>query len=201
MESLGPVARLAVPRLARASKDADEVVRIRAVAALGAIALPSAEVVPALVAALEDPATSVRYTAALQFSFGQVPDAAIPVLTRRAGDEERSVANLAEAALAGARRGAMANVLVLVLTLEAGSGREYTLLQLAKLGPRAAEAVPALVPILGAPRALDRYLAAEALGAIGPAAAAARPALSAAVRDEDAVVRESAARALEALGP
>ena len=68
-------------------------------------------------------------------------------------------------------------------------------------GPwRAADAVPALVPILREPRALDRYLAAEALGAIGPAAAAARPALETALRDEEAVVRESAAWALEAVG-
>jgi HEAT repeat protein len=189
--SLGPVARPAVPRLVEASKDPDEVVRGRAVAALGSIGLPAAQVVPALIAALGDPAPGVRYTAVLQFSFAQVPEAAIPALTTRLGDEEKSVAGLAERALAAARQGQMANVPVLAMMLRMGSSRDYTLLQLAKLGPRAAGAVPALVPILREPRALDRYLAAEALGAIGPAAAAARPA---------AVVRASAARAREAGG-
>jgi HEAT repeat protein len=199
LASLGPVAKPAVSALVQATKDGDDVVRNRAVSALGRIALPTAQVTPALVAALDDPATAVRYTAALQFSFGQVPAEAIPALTRRAADPEKSVAGLAERAVAGASQNPLANVPVLVMMLRTSSARDYTLLQVAKLGPRAAEATPALIPILSAPRPLERYLAAEALAAIGPAASAARPALEAALRDEEPVVRESAAAALEAI--
>jgi HEAT repeat protein len=200
LASLGPVAKPGVPGLVAASHDADEIVRNRAVSALGSIGLPMAQVVPALVAALDDPASAVRYTAVLQFSFAQVPDAAIPALTRLRNDTDKSVAGLAQRALVGADQNAMSNVPVLVTMLRTSSARDYTLLQLAKLGPRAAEAVPALIPLLSDRRPLDRYLAAEALGAIGPEAAPARPALAAALQDEEGVVRESAAWALETIG-
>ena len=76
-------------------------------------------------------------------------------------------------------------------------------LELAKLGPAAAPALPALVARLKDPDASVRMASAVAIGAIGPGAASAVPALVAACKVPGQpleVVRESAT-ALGAIGP
>ena len=60
---------------------------------------------------------------------------------------------------------------------------------LGKIGPPAAEAVPALAAALHDPDEDVRRSAADALGKIGPAAAEAVPALAAALHDPDRDVR------------
>jgi HEAT repeat protein len=73
------------------------------------------------------------------------------------------------------------------------------LLQLAKLGPRAAEAVPKLASLLSAERPLERYLAASTLESVGPGALQAVPALQRTLADPDPIVREAAAEALHSI--
>ena len=69
---------------------------------------------------------------------------------------------------------------------------------LARLGPEAKAAVPALSEALKDEEAFVRGYAASALSGIGPAAV---PALSKALKDEERDVRVSAAAALARLGP
>ena len=201
--SLGPVAKPAIPALNVALDDAHETVRMHAVGALGEIGIPAALVIPALTKALHDKANQVRHRALTQFAFSIPPtESAMPHLKELAEDKDPGIATLAKAALNSPHRQAKDRTAVYVTMLQmGGSGRDYTLRQLAQLGPEASGAVPALIPILRDEQPLHRYLVAEVLSAIGPGAREAVPALTAALQDEDAVVRESAAEALRAIGP
>jgi HEAT repeat protein len=69
------------------------------------------------------------------------------------------------------------------------------------LGPRAAEAGPALTIALKSRHLSVRHHAALALAHIGPEAAAAVPALTAALNDPEHIVRQAAAETLGQLGP
>ena len=70
---------------------------------------------------------------------------------------------------------------------------------LGQIGPAAAEAVPALIKVLGDAERVVRGRAAEALGKIGPAAAEAVPALIKVLGDAEC--RPDAAEALGKIGP
>jgi HEAT repeat protein len=72
---------------------------------------------------------------------------------------------------------------------------------LARIGPAATEAIPALVSELSSPDGGRRWRAARTLGRIGPGAADAVPALVAALGDPSEGVRLRAARALGRIGP
>jgi len=201
LASLGPVAKPAVPSLLAALDDEDDLVRDRAVDALALIGLPAKRVLPALTRALEDKTAFVRYTATrhLAFTLTPPPDS-WPLLRRLMNDQDKGVASLARNALDRAMRepAPKASVYAQMIGMKTNTG--YALQQLAMLGPRAAETLPAIMPVLQDEQALHRYLAVEALGAIGPPAAAAVPALTRLLTDEEAVVRESAAEALAAIG-
>lgn len=200
LESLGPVARPAVPALSRTLDDAHETVRMHAVGALGEIGIPASQVIPALMKALHDPAQTVRHRALSKFAFSIPPtEAVVPHLKQLLEDKDRSIATLARSALNSPHRQGNQTAMYTTM-LQSGNANEYTLRQLAQLGPAAAGAVSALIPILRDERPLHRFLAAEALGAIGPGAKEALPALTAASQDEDAVVRESVAEALRTIG-
>lgn len=197
---LGPVAKPAVSDLSDLLTDADDTVRVHAVGALGEIGIPAALVIPALAKALRDPAQAVRHRALSQFAFSVPPtEAVVPDLTRLLEDKDRGIATLAQAALNSPHRQAKDRTAVYVTMLQMGSVNDYTLRQLAQLGPEASGTVPAVVPVLKHERPLYRYLAAEVLGAIGPGAKDAVPALIAALQDQDPVVQGSAADALETI--
>jgi HEAT repeat protein len=70
-----------------------------------------------------------------------------------------------------------------------------------ELGPKAAEARPALIAALKSPDPAVRREAAAALGYIGPEAAPAVPALMEALADPEDRVRRAAAESLGNLGP
>jgi HEAT repeat protein len=74
--------------------------------------------------------------------------------------------------------------------------RPYTLHQLAKIGPPAADAIPTLNTVLTSDRPLERYLAVCALEAIGPQSL---PSIKQALNDADPIVREAAAEAIRAI--
>lgn len=71
--------------------------------------------------------------------------------------------------------------------------------ELAKAGPDAAPAVPALIVALKDSDFLVRRLAANALGVIGPKAKEAIPALKEATKDRDASVRTEAIGAIQGI--
>jgi len=188
-EALGPVAKPAVPSLIAIMNDPDTVVRDRVVRALGAIGIPTDTVMPGLIRALHDP----EWTA---FSGFSSPDS-IAVLRDLTEDPNQTVAGLAQSAVNSVERQIQASTYVFMLNQ--GTNRTYTLHQLAKLGPRAAETVPALAAVLTAEQPLERYLAACALESIGPAAKEAVTALQQAAQDPDPIVRESVAQALQSI--
>jgi HEAT repeat protein len=200
--SLGPVAKPAVPALIVALSDVDARIRMHAVGALGEIGIPATMVIPALTKALHDKAQPVRHRALSQFAFSIQPtESVLPHLKELTEDRDLSIAILAKSALNSPHRQAKDRASVYVTTLQMGRGaNDYALHKLAQLGPEAAGAVPAVMPVLKDERPLHRYLAAEVLGAIGPRAKDAVPALTAALQDEDAVVRESVAEALRTIG-
>jgi HEAT repeat protein len=198
--SLGPVAKPAVPHLIEALDDQDELIRMRAVGALGEIGIPAMLVIPALTKALGDPARTVRHQAVSQFAFSIPPtETTLSRLKELTEDKDPGAASLAKSAVNSPHRRAKDKTSVHIMMLQMGNANDYTLRQLAQLGPEAAAAVPATIPVLKHERPLYRYLAVEVLGAIGPGARDAVPALTASLQDEDAVVRESAAEALRTI--
>ena len=91
---------------------------------------------------------------------------------------------------------------LLYLAAPDASDRQHSAEALGRIGPAAAEAVPALATTLGSAKEEDvRCAAAEALGRIGPAAAVAMSALLAALRDPEKKVRRGAAEAFGRIGP
>lgn len=202
LESLGPAAKPAVPALSNMLNDTDERVRTYAVGAIGSIGIPATLVIPALAKALHDPSHAVRHRALSQFAFSiPLTETMVPHLQELTEDRDLSVAILAKSTLNSPHRQAKDRASVYVTTLQMGrSANDYALHKLAQLGPEAAGAVSAVIPVLKDERPLHRYLAAEVLGAIGPGAKDAVPALTAALQDEDAIVRESVAGALRTIG-
>ncbi len=196
--ALGPLAKPATSALVTALNDPDTMVRDRATRALGSIGLPIDAVMRGLIQALRDPEWTVRHAAVSQFSFGgfSSPES-LAVLRDLTADSNQTVARLAQSAVASAERPMQAAVYSMMLNQ--GTNRPYTLLQLAKLGPRAADARSGIATILAAKQPLDRYLAACALEEIGPAAKDVAPAVRRALNDEELVVREAAAQALQAI--
>ena len=196
--ALGPVAKPAAHSLLGILNDSNTIVRDRVVRALGAIALPSDIVMRGLMQALRDPEWTVRYAAVTQFSYnGVFSPESLAVLRELTQDPNQTVARLAQFAVVSGER--PISVSVHLLTLDQMTDRTYPLLQLARLGPRAAEAVPKLSSLLAADKPLERYLAACVLETIGPAAKDAASYLQRGLEDPDPVVREAVAEALEAI--
>lgn len=201
LAALGPAATPSVPALLPLLDDPDDQVRERAVNALALVGFPAGLVSPALTRALEDKSAIVRHTATrhLAFTIYPPPDS-WPILRRLTDDQDKSVASLAKIAL-GRGLGEpppKADAYAQMIGMKAGA--DYALLQLARMGPDAAGAVPAIASMLGSDQVLSRFLAVEALRAIGPAAASAVPALQQTLQDEDPVMREIAAEALTSIG-
>ena len=196
--TLGPVAKPAAPTLVKLLSDEDIAVRERATRALGSIGLPIDVVMSGLLQALRDPEWTVRYAAVTQFSFsGFSSPESLAVLRDLTKDSNQTVAGLAQSAVATAERLIQASVYSLMLSQ--GMNRTYTLHQLAKLGPRAADAVSGIAAVLTTGKPLERYLAASALEGIGPAAQESTPALQRALHDTDPVVREAALTTLQSI--
>lgn len=196
--ALGPVAKPAVSIVVRLLSDEDIAVRERATRALGAIGLPIDMVMGGLLQALRDPEWTVRYAAVTQFSFsGFSSQESLAALRELTKDSNQTVAGSAQSAVATAERLIQASVYSLMLSQ--GMNRTYTLHQLAKLGPRAADAVSGIAAVLTAEKPLERYLAASALEEIGPAAKESTPSLQRALHDTDPIVREAVLATLQSI--
>jgi HEAT repeat protein len=162
----------ALPSLGRALQDADPVVQIFAVEALGRIGADAAETAPALRRALADEEAPVRERAAW----------ALCEVTGRAAEA--------------------IPVILALLRDHGEIADETTSDVLGKVGPGDREAIPALVAALTQDEGpAGRLWAVRALARIGPAARAAVPALTASLRDGDRDVRRAAAEALREIDP
>jgi HEAT repeat protein len=192
------VAKPAVGLLVAALNDPDLLVRERATRAVGSIGIPYETVLQGLSQALTDSEWTVRYAAVTQFSFnGHSSPAALTLLQALTKDENKTVAQMAQSAVASIQR--PIQVSTYLVMLRQGMNRTYALQQLAKLGPRAAEATEEIAALFGSEIPLERYLAACALAEIGPAAKQALPRLQRAIQDPDPIVRATAAEATNAV--
>ncbi len=193
--ALGPVAKPAVAHLVAALNDPDVLVRDRVTRAVGSIGIPIDLVTQGLIQALRDPEWSVRHAAVMQFAFNEFSrEETLPLLQELTADPNQSVAQLAQSAIASADRTIQTDTYVLML--RQGMNRPYALHQLAKQGPRAADATPIVNAILTSEHPLERYLAVCVLEAIGSQT---RDFIKQSTNDSDPVVRETAVDALRLL--
>lgn len=200
--------------LIRWSKDADELVRDRAVRALAAFRFDTDLAVPALVSALRDKDHSVRQTAvSVLRHLGPGAKAAVPAVARILGGTApySSVADREFDKLflrgASSALGVIGPPALDAVTKVLKNGRLhwvhrlYAAKALGLMGPDAEGAVDALIGGLKDPSARVRRAAAEALRRIGPGAKAAVPALIASMQDAEKSVRLHAVDALGSIGP
>jgi HEAT repeat protein len=166
-----------------------------------ALAAAAREDTGALASALTDPDPGVRWHAAAAFvRLGPRGAAAVPSLLEAMRDPEWNVRNAAGRALEEAVGPEHAERLTAELVTPDVETRYHVTRALARLGPAAARAVPALRETLTDTDAEVRMEAVWALAAIGPAAASAAPDLTRALADDDAPVRAAAAWALAHVG-
>ena len=205
LAELGPVGKAAIPALAIAARDSNDLIRRWAVTALGRIGVGTAESKQALIAALGDPSETVRHDALLAFSYGflsrEALQEAAPAI-RAIGKDKRYAAAAANAQRSLEQSPKLETELwVQTHTLKSGgTSIRYALQTLARLGPAAAPALADVTTVLNDTRPLNRYLAVETLAAIGPAAAPSLPALRERLQDDDALVRTAAAEAIAVIG-
>jgi len=174
-----------VSTLAGLLKDKDATIRAQAAERLELLGMRAMflsgnfkadEAIPALIAALKDPETKVRYYSLITLGhFGynlERPDlgAIIPTVTELLKDADRGI-------------------------------RWNAAVMLGKLGPRSRAAIPLLTQALNDDDDTVRGYAADALGEIGPESKVAAPALIKLLKDRDAHVRGAAAGALAKVDP
>jgi HEAT repeat protein len=195
---LGLRASESVPALVHALHDKEELVRVRAARALGAIGAPAA--IELLIVALSDPLPSVRSASAE--AIGKIPAAqGVSALKQRLSDPEMHVRVKAAQAIWRISGDAELVVSVLIQALRDRRAASDAKFVLGEIGPGAACAVPALVQSLREER-VGRPLrtppsSALALGRIG---AAAVPELIPVLKNDYPEVRTSAVIALGFVG-
>jgi hypothetical protein len=175
-------ASAATDSLAAALQDPSDVTRVQAIMALSGSGRDLTPVLPAVLAALDDPHEGIRLRArhligpyALQHP-GVIDDAVLDRLLSGADGRGMPLDNASLTALhALKRRGAEAAPALARGLVNGGQLRQEALEALSGLGPSGATAVPELRRLLKHHTA-NRY-AAYALGAMGPAAAEAMPEL------------------------
>lgn len=162
---------------------------------------PTAQSVPALVAALRDPDPTVREQAAVALGrLGPAAREAIGPLVATFSDEDLYLRGAAAVALGQIGSDAVP-ALVRALGDTSGDVRWSAAIALGRLGSQARDAVGALITALSDADENVRWCAAVALGAIGPAAREAVPVLTEALHDRDESVRCGATLALGQIAP
>jgi HEAT repeat protein len=199
---LGPRAAGAEgPLVAALRTDVAPAVRAAAARALGGQGKGSGRAVAALFEALDDASEAVRHAAAQALSTRKLTPAHVGDLVRALGSADVYVRGFAAWRLGNFREAAKDAVPALGVALALPDTYVAVSAALARIGPAATEAVPALVSDLESPDAGRRWRAARTLGRIGPGAVAAAPALVTALDDPNEGVRRRAARALGRIGP
>ncbi len=144
--------------------------------------------------------TNVRDAAARALADDSIPAKGVTEAFRKALEGIHDPAQMEEIAHALASAGEKIVPACIRSLNEQGKLRFYALRVLTRLGPKAADAVPALIKTLNDPDPKLRREAEFALGAIGPQAAAAVPSLIERLDDEDDAVRYAACYALGKIG-
>lgn len=202
---LGPLARPAAPDLVVSARDDDAIMRDRAIGALVRVGAPATDILPVLIAALDDPSYHVRHSAivALDALPPRVAARAMHALRRAEHDPSRLVNQRAKYLIARIERDRGTASELPVSRLMLTHNREsvlYTLHKLAMLGSDAAPLVPELTGLLTHREDSVRYAAVETLALIGPGARASLPQLRVLLQDREPVIRESAQRAITVIG-
>ena len=210
LETLGPAAESTRGNLVGAlGGDVAPGVRAAAARALGklqdnGLAAPRApreRAAAVLFEALGDPSETVRQAAAQALSELKLTPEDIPRLEEALESDDVYVRAFAAWRLGNFREEAGEAVPALAAALERPDTHVAVSAALARIGPAAVEAVPALVAELSSGDAGRRWRAARTLGRIGPGAAASVPQLVSALEDPNEGVRLRAARALGLMGP
>jgi hypothetical protein len=176
-------------------------VRAECAAALGAAGPSARQAVSSLLAALADPSEFVRASAARALDRIGLAADDVPGLASALASPDAYVAAFAAWTLGNMGASAQAAVPALARANARDDTNAVVSAALARIGPAAAGAVPALVADLLSSSDDRRWRAARTLGRIGPGAAPAVPQLAAALADANALVRVHAARALGRIGP
>ncbi|AMV39446.1 HEAT repeat domain-containing protein [Planctomyces sp. SH-PL62] len=204
--SIGPDARAAIPDLIAATKDEGSDVRKMACKSLAKIDRDGETSLPALRRAMQDENPWVRDDATFVIgSLGEKARPAAPEL-RAMMKEHKSVA--AAYSLCRIGENVPEDLETLIGFIPRHDSAEQSLLApvvLARLGPQAQAATPALIKELESHRSPEELLWDEssvmALGRIGPQAKAAVPILKARMQDQDGPLRDWCAIALSRIDP
>jgi HEAT repeat protein len=203
---VAPRDKKAAHAIVRMLKDPDAGVRRAAAEALGQMAYTGLPTDPAVVSglrdALRDGELMVRERAVWALGYVRHPDT-VPDLVGLLRAEHKDLRSSALHSLGMLGSMAKAAVPEMVEVLRSDpENREITAWSLARMGPAAAPAVPALIECLDEAREGIRNQAARTLRDIGPAAAeAVEPLATLLTHDKDWGVRCYAAEALGAIGP
>ncbi|MBI3862029.1 MAG: HEAT repeat domain-containing protein [Planctomycetia bacterium] len=167
LADIGPGAADAVSDIAAALKDRDEKIRVESTRALGKIGAESRPAIPALVAALADESESVKWHAV--WALSQIGGKAVNPLIALLDDEKlRETAVVALGDIGAAARPAVRPFVALLAKPDLPAAlRSEIILSLARIGPAADDAVPALLRTLTDEKSELRAYAAWALAHIG----------------------------------
>ena len=195
-------AKVEIPRVIKALSDRDAEVRLAAATYLnwGRPGRRSPALIPALSRTLADPDARVRrWSATTLGALGLDGETALPALRASTNDPEQVVRDQAAQAISSIEKAALTfrsrTLPEAIAELDNADPivRSLAASRLGDLGPRAAEAVPALVRGLGDREADVRRAAAGALSQLGPGAAVAVPTLAGLeTSDVDERVRQAA---------
>ncbi|MBN2474576.1 MAG: HEAT repeat domain-containing protein [Pirellulales bacterium] len=203
--AIGPKAKAAEPIIRKLANDEASSPFLRTVS-LWALARMNPddkelakEVIPRLIDALKAPAPRLRAAAARALiDLDPDPEVVRPLMKKAMDDASPEMLNDVMHALSGLGEEAVPR---LIGALGAKEVRARAAAILARIGPPAKAAVPALIEALSDENAETRGEILLALAAIGPEAKAAVPAAGKALQDEDMNVRYAACYALGQIGP
>jgi HEAT repeat protein len=200
VSALAKIGEPAVTPLVQVLQDGHTHRRRRAAKALGQIGPIAYSAIPALTLGLKDPEFEQAAARALMRVDQRNAEKYLPLLVKGLDARDPDVARLSAAALA--EFGTPAALPGLIHALDDERTYSTALGGIYRMGPRAAAAIPSIIPSLRDGREARRQSAASTLGEMRASASKAIPALIDAVRnDSNGGVRENAARALGAMGP
>ena len=153
---------------------------------LARISPPPKKAIPALIRALNDENSEVRWRSVYALgTFGPDAKRAVPALIETLNDEKMAISTIESLGKIGPAARKAVPALSAMLHHDDEDLRKWVALSLGQIGPEAKVAVPELVSMFDNGDTDTRRFVVRALGLIGPGAAGAVPALIRALEDED----------------